>query len=342
MTDILIVPVRVGLIAVLMSAAFVGGCANRTGDHTGVTSTTEQEVRPATAVVSTVSAGIFPERMAVDADAHKLYVAGMGDPTVIDIAARDKVNDLALGGGNYILDGIAIDPTSEKLYLAGVSGISGNVLVIDLASGRVAATIAVGDSPGELVLSPDRKTLYVQYAGSNALKVVDIASEKVTGTVELGDPVEGMALNPAKHTIYAAGNGSSNLVAIDTTTNKVADTVALPDEAVDVAVDPKSGVVAAAGYNGHVMMIDPATRAVVDSVPLDAKPSDRSLAIDPAAQTIYVTTKELNTVSVVDTNTHALTATVHLDSEPQHVAIDPLTHSVFVTTKSGVSILSGT
>ena len=83
----------------------------------------------------------------------------------------------------------------------------------------------VGDVPGELVLSPDRKTLYVQYTGVNTLKMVDIAGERVTGTVELAEPVQGMALNPANHTIYAAANGSSNLVAIDTTTNKVADRV---------------------------------------------------------------------------------------------------------------------
>lgn len=336
----LAIPAKVGLIAVLVSTAFVGGCANQTEVHAGAPSTTEQKVPPATAVVSNISAGMFPARMAVDADAHKVYVAGMGDPIVIDTVTRNKVNDVALGGGNYILDGIAIDPVGQKLYLAGISGTSGNVLVVDLASDRVAATIPVGDVPGELVLSPDRKTLYVQYTGVNTLKMVDIAGERVTGTVELADSVQGMALNPANHTIYAAANGSSNLVAIDTTTNKVADTVALPDEALDVAVDSKSGTVAAVGYNGHVMIFDPATHTVADSVPLDAKPSDRSLSIDPVAQAIYVTDKEQSTVSVIDANTRALTTTVHLDSEPQHVAVDPLTHAVFVTMKFGVSVLS--
>ncbi|WP_142282761.1 YncE family protein [Mycobacterium aquaticum] len=265
----------------------------------------------------------------------------MGDPTVIDTATRNKVGAVALGGGSYILDGIAVDPSGQKLYLAGVSGTDGNVLVADLASGRVAGTIAVGGSPGGLVLGPDGKTLYVQYSGENALKTIDLATEKVTGAVELSEPVEAMALNPVNRTIYAAGNGSSDLLAIDATANKVTGTVPLPDQADDVAVDPKSGTVIAVGYNGHVMSVDPSTHAVLDSTPLDAVPSDRSLSIDPGAHSIYVTTKEQKSLSVVDADTHTLTTTVHLDDEPEHVVADPVMHSVFVTTKSGVTVLSG-
>ncbi|MCV7156155.1 YncE family protein [Mycolicibacterium brisbanense] len=338
----LTVPVRVGLVGVLVSVTLVGGCAKRTDEHTGASSTAERKATPATAVVSSMNLGMFPSRMSIDPDAHKLYVAGMGDPTVIDTATRNKVGAIALGGGSYILDGIAIDPSGQKLYLAGVSGTDGNVLVVDLASGRVAATIAVGDSPGGLVLGPDEKTLYVQYSGENAMKTVDLATEKVTGAVELTESVEAMALSPVNHTIYASGNGSSDLLTIDTTTNKVSGTVTLPDQADDVAVDPKSGTVIAVGYNGHLMSVDPTTHAVVDSTPLAAAPSDRSLSIDPAAHAIYVTTKEQKSLSVIDADTHTLTTTVQLDDEPQRVVADPVTHSVFVTTKSGVTVLSGT
>ncbi|MEE6167027.1 MULTISPECIES: YncE family protein [unclassified Mycolicibacterium] len=335
------VPVRVGLIGALMSVTLVGGCTNRTDARTAASSTTEQKATPATAVVSNLNVGIFPSRMAIDPDAHKLYVAGMGEPTVLDTTTRNKVGAIALGGGSYILDGIAIDRSGQKLYLAGVSGTDGNVLVVDLASGRVTGTIAVGDSPGGLLLGPDEKTLYVQYSGENTLKTIDVVSEKVTGAVELSESVEAMALSPVNHTIYAAGNGSSDLLVIDTAANKVSDTVKLPDQADDVAVDPKSGTVIAVGYNGHVMSVDPTTRAVVDSTPLGAVSSDRSLSVDPAAHAIYVTTKEQKTVSVIDADTHTLTTTVPLDDEPQHVVADPLTHSVFVTTKSGVTVLSG-
>ena len=329
------VAVRAGLVAALVGAAFAaGGCSKRSEAAAPPT-----KAAPASAVVSKIDVGMFPTRLALDPDAHKLYVASMGDTTVIDTATRKKVGEHPVG--NDIIDGLAVDPADHKLYAAGSHG---NLLVFDTASRQPAGTIPVGngDLPGELTLGPDGKTLYVQYAGVASLKVVDTASQKVTGAVDLGgESVDGLALNPANHTLYAGGQNSSVLLAIDTVTNKVTDTIKLPDEPMDVAVDSKSGTVTAAGYNGKLMMIDPAARAVVATIPLDPKSSDRSVAIDPGVHAIYVTSKEKDAVSVIDSNTRTVTTTIRVDKEPQDVAVDPTTHAVFVTSKNGgVSVLA--
>ncbi|MTE17351.1 serine/threonine-protein kinase [Nocardia aurantiaca] len=67
------------------------------------------------------------------------------------------------------------------------------------------------------------------------------------------------------------------------------------------------------------------------------------IAVDPGTHTAYIT-KGDNTVSVIDTTTHAVTATIPVGKNPMGVAVDPDTHTAYVTSYSDntVSVIDTT
>jgi DNA-binding beta-propeller fold protein YncE len=60
---------------------------------------------------------------------------------------------------------------------------SGNVAVIDGSSGALEATIEVGMLPHNLVVSPDRRTVYVALVGSQAVAEIDVATASLRRTL---------------------------------------------------------------------------------------------------------------------------------------------------------------
>jgi len=75
----------------------------------------------------------------------------------------------------------AAPPPPDRIFVSQAG--SGNVAVIDGASGAVQARIDVGMLPHQMVLSPDRRTLYVALVGSQAIAEIDVASAKLRRTM---------------------------------------------------------------------------------------------------------------------------------------------------------------
>ncbi|WP_169813278.1 CHAT domain-containing protein [Nocardia vaccinii] len=77
------------------------------------------------------------------------------------------------------------------------------------------------------------------------------------------------------------------------------------------------------------------------TVPVGGSP--RGVAVDPGAQTVYVTNEQDGTVSVIDGSTRTITATVPVSKYPTGVAVDPSTRTVYVNSDSDntVSVIDG-
>lgn len=67
---------------------------------------------------------------------------------------------------------------------------------------------------------------------------------------------------------------------------------------------------------------------VTGSIPLAG--SADAVAVDPAADRLYVSSASAKVVSIVDTNTRSVVGTVPVGGEPGPLAFDPITHHLFV------------
>jgi YVTN family beta-propeller protein len=123
------------------------------------------------------------------------FIPGLGDPQGVTVAPNGTV---------YVTNTVQ------------------NVIdVINPATNRVAHTIAVGQLPWQMALSPDASTLYVADSDSDAVSVISTATNTVTTTISVpGDPA-GIAVTPDGSRLWVGGDTSGNVSVIDTSDDSV-------------------------------------------------------------------------------------------------------------------------
>lgn len=136
--------------------------------------------------LGTVEVGQRPRNTAFSADGKRAYVAGESDGTVtvIDVAARRALSTARLPDRTLLPMDVLPSRDGKTLFVSG--GRAGKVVVLDAASSSVTATIAVGQRPWGLALSPDGTRLYAANGPSNDVTVIDTASLKAIATVKAG------------------------------------------------------------------------------------------------------------------------------------------------------------
>lgn len=113
---------------------------------------------------------------------ERAYVAniGSGSATVIDLAGRAKVADVATGEG---AEGIAVTPDGKQVWVTNRE--AGTVTLIDPETLRVAATVPSPGFPIRAEVTPDGRHLLVTNAEANELTVIDTAERTAVRRVKL-------------------------------------------------------------------------------------------------------------------------------------------------------------
>ncbi len=126
---------------------------------------------------------------------------------------------------------------------------------------------------------------------------------------------------------------------IDTATDLVTDTIPVGSGSIGVAVSPDGSRVYVTNLNSNtVSVIDTATGQVTDTIPVGISPE--GVAVSPDGSRVYVTNQCASssssnctngTVSVIDTASGLVTASIPVGSEPIGVAVSPDGSHVYVT-----------
>ena len=217
---------------------------------------------------------------------------------------------------------LSVGPAKAVPFAYITNYVANNVSVIDTATNIVVATVAVGDLPVGIAVTPDGSHVYVANSLPNSVSVIDTATNTVVASVSVGGQPTGVAVTPdGKHT-YVTDLGSNSVSVIDTATNTVVATVAVGSSPYGVAVHPdgKHAYVTNAG-SGTVSVIDTATNTVVATVAVGSFPY--GVAVHPDGKHAYVTNAGSGTVSVIDTATNTVVATVAVGEFPSGVAVTP-------------------
>ena len=90
--------------------------------------------------------------------------------------------------------GVVVSPDGKTVYVA--TGRANSVAVIDAASRKVLAMIAVGERPWGIAITPDGRQLYTANGISNDISVIDTATNKVISTIRAGDGPWGIVIRP--------------------------------------------------------------------------------------------------------------------------------------------------
>jgi len=137
---------------------------------------------PSHAVTARVEAGCNPVRLALSPDGRRAYVTTRKDNAVLvfETAKFEKIATIPVGtapvpvaviqGGAKVLVG------NSNRFSAGEAKNPESVSIIDARTNKAVGTLPAGAFPRDIVLSPDKRTIYIANFGSKAIDVWDSAT----------------------------------------------------------------------------------------------------------------------------------------------------------------------
>jgi len=209
--------------------------------------------------------------------------------SVIDTAAGAVLATYALA---YSVTALAVSPDGKRVYAGRTGDDHVDVAVIDTTAERVGTIdIAGGAGAGIDALAVDAtgKRLYVatSEAEGSALVVVNLETAAVERRLRIGAPIRGLALDGATAYVLTSDRVRGGVVhVVDVAGGAVADRIELgtgaPTQLMLAAGDTRAYIV---DYD-RVMVLSTASRRVVDTITVSARPS--CIAVDAVGGHAYV------------------------------------------------------
>ena len=250
-------------------------------------------------VIASIAVGRNPRHVVVGSGGARVYVANEADETVSVIDAQSKAVVASILVGPHP-SWLALSPDGERLYVSSGAGIS----VIDTTANGLVATLRVGKMTS-VAVDPQGKRLYAVFSGfpyaRGTIFVIDASTGEVLDETTLDPGSFAIALNPAGTRAYVANQGTEDFAG---DTISVIDTASLAvigkayivgGPPTGVSVSPSGTHLYVAVSNVHlalltgmfsradyVAVIDTATNAVIDTIPVGGEPLSFGHFIGPA------------------------------------------------------------
>jgi len=294
---------------------------------------------------------------------------------------RQAPATVTVGSGPGIM---AVDQATDTVYVPDSNGNTVSVIngatcnATDTAGcGQIPATVTVGSGPQAVAIDQASHTIYAGNFNDGTVSVINGATcnaqhtsgcGKAQATVTAGSGVTDLAVDPAVGTLYAASTFDGNVSLISTAACSAQHTSgcaqappttpagSLP---IWVSLNPVTGTVYVANQDdSNVAAISAATcNATTRSGCRRRPPAMASgfnaggAAADPSTDTVYATSQNNGTVSVLNGATCNATTTsgctryapaTAAGNGPQPVAVDQTTHTIYVANSGDntVSVIS--
>ncbi len=200
---------------------------------------------------------------------------------------------------------------------------SDTVSAIDALAGRVAATIHVGKAPYVIADAAiaGATYLYVTNVGSNDVSVIDTGRNAVVATIPVGvNPYYATAIG---NRVYVTNSLSNTVSVIDAIANRVIQTIPVGVYPLGIKAHGAFLYVANFGdlnYGGgnYISVIDTRSNEVVKQIVTTAgRSSPRGVAV--LGDRVYVTNYRSADLSVIETATNAMIATIPVGRLPRGI-----------------------
>lgn len=250
------------------------------------------------------------------------YVAAMKPSTL----AVTTIGLVLLAGSSG-----AADRRTTRVYVTNSKG--DDVTVIDPATMKVVGSIKVGDNPHGVVLSPDRRTLYISVEGTDELVAVDTATNRVTARTKVGRAPNEVSITRDGRQVFVPLRNDAAIDVVDTATMKVIDRLKAPAWPHNTYVsDDGRHLYLGSMAGSRITIYDTATHKQLKEI----APGDwvRPIALCRDEKLAYVALSKLHGFVVVDLEKEKIIRRVELPALPEGTVIPPydtLTHGLSLT-----------
>jgi YVTN family beta-propeller protein len=208
----------------------------------------DTRTKQVTATVNVPAVGV-----AVNDATDKIYISDFNSNVyVIDGRTNNILKDIALPTG---VENLAVNPVTNRIYVATEANLFGHVVVIDGASDQVITTVQDG---GELSFNVAVDVIHnIVYVADEfgTVSVINGATNTLTNTIAVGGEPAGFAVDPIHQRVYVNNAGLNAVQVIDGKTNTVIDTVPAGTSPLNSDIDFLRGLLYVQNQDGNVVVI---------------------------------------------------------------------------------------
>ncbi len=176
-------------------------------------------------IIAEIHVGLEPEGVAISPDGKQVIVTSESTNMLHVIAVPEhNISANILVGARPR----AATFTTDSKFAYATAEIGGEVLKVDMASGKIIAKTSLGDDkakPKDVLVSKDGKTLYVAGGRMNQVMVLDANTLELLKGIPVGKRVWGLAMSKDGKRIYSSNGVSSDISVINTEKNEVIATI---------------------------------------------------------------------------------------------------------------------
>ncbi len=216
---------------------------------------------------------------------------------------------------------------------------NGQVLVIDLATRTVKATIPAGPSAAEMFILPNNRYAYVSCQASSEVALLDLQTNQRVGLTPVQQGPGGLTATPDGRFLYVANDVSNDVSVIDAVRGRTMQPIDVGATPVQVNISPDGRFVYAVNQDevpGTVSVIDTTRNRVVKTLTVGASPNQ--FAILPNLGTAYVVNSGSNDVTLVDLAANEVTGTIAVGQDPVSVAYSSDSRLLYVVNRGSNNI----
>lgn len=265
--------------------------------------------------------------LAFDEAGHRLFVTHGDRVVVLDAADGHRLGEVAPTSGVH---GVALAPALGKGFAS--AGKADAVVVFDLRTLAVTATIAVGHNPDALLFDAPTARVFAFNGRSHDASVIDANSGKVLATIPLDGKPE-FAVSDGKGRVYVNIEDRAELAVIDAAAAKVVASWPLAgcEEPSGLALDAEHARLFSVCANARLAVTDARSGKQVAAVAIGKGPD--AVAFDAQRHQVFSSNGEDGTLSVVRAITpdrYEVVQTLNTQRSARTLALDPHTHRVFL------------
>ena len=193
--------------------------------------------------------------------------------------------------------GAAFLPGDRQIVATSES--TGNVVIVDIASGSVEAVPTKARGSHMLALSRDGSKLFTANISDGSISEIDVESRAYVASNPISTMTEGVAVSSDGRFVWVGSNNANTVTVFDNATKTKAATLTMPGAPYRIGVTPDYRLALIADpVGGFIHFADTNTYQLTGRVALDGGP--QGIAISPDSKVAFITLNGGDAVAMID------------------------------------------
>jgi DNA-binding beta-propeller fold protein YncE len=232
-----------------------------------------------------------------------------------------SVQSVPLPGVKGRIDHMAVDPKGKRLFVAALG--NGSLEFVDIAAGKVVASITGLQEPQGISFMPEFNRLAVACGGDGSVRFYDGTTFNPVKTLDFKDDADNLRYDPVAKLLYV-GYGAGGLGVIDAAKLEKIENIPLANHPESFQLESKGNrIFVNLPGSKEVAVIDRSKSAVIAHWPLMDAAANFPIALDEANHRLFVACRQPAKMLVLDTDTGKQTASADIAGDCDDLFYDP-------------------